>query len=310
MLEPAPGASRGEGAIPWHSTRPFSRCVEQARRRHAIARHPPRPAHQTSGAPRPQDLVGTSPAASSRAAHLLPIEPTSRARQLRGRRQPPNIQPAAHATKWALGETNISSQHRPSGQGKVRASDESNIHGSEHEYKSAQRSEVSSKVRILSTHKGGRRTPCGRKQTKCTIPRTWVSVADKSSQRPKSPGCGEEVEQESGHTECGSSPPKKSDCMLYWNLCMQPSLTVRACPVAAHESDGVEWGRERFLSNLAHHIPNVVLLYGAESPLKRPRWPSQRPCPASSCGRTARCGPPGRSKCKHGPWPCRLPPSP
>ena len=47
------------------------------------------------------------------------------------------------------------------------------------------------------------------------------------------------------------------------DLCMQSSLTVRAYPAAALESDGVERGRERFLSNLAHHIPNVVLQYGA-----------------------------------------------
>ena len=51
--------------------------------------------------------------------------------------------------------------------------------------------------------------------------------------------------------------------MLIRDLCMQSSLTVRACPAAALESDGVERGRERFLSNLAHHIPNVVLQYGA-----------------------------------------------
>ncbi len=51
--------------------------------------------------------------------------------------------------------------------------------------------------------------------------------------------------------------------MLIRDLCMQSSLTVRAYPAAALESDGVERGRERFLSNLAHHIPNVVLQYGA-----------------------------------------------
>ena len=58
--------------------------------------------------------------------------------------------------------------------------------------------------------------------------------------------------------------------MLYWNLHMPPSLTVRACNAAAHESDGAGQGRVKFLSNLAHHIPFVVLLYAAESPL-RPR---------------------------------------
>jgi len=48
---------------------------------------------------------------------------------------------------------------------------------------------------------------------------------------------------------------------------MQPSLTVRACPDAALERDVVEWGKVRFLSKPAHHIPNVVLLYGAERQL-------------------------------------------
>ena len=71
------------------------------------------------------------------------------------------------------------------------------------------------------------------------------------------------MKPESTHLVCGSSPPRKSDCMLIRDLCMQSSLTVRAYPAAALESDGVERGRERFLSNLAHHIPNVVLQYGA-----------------------------------------------
>eukprot|EP00964_Phaeocystis_antarctica_P102826 scaffold68136_cov55-Phaeocystis_antarctica.AAC.3 len=82
---------------------------------------------------------------------------------------------------------------------------------------------------------------------------------------------------------------------------MRSSLTVRACPDAARESDGVEGGRERFLSNPAHHIPNVVLVHGAESPLSPRPLPSWRRRPASWSGSTARCGQRPCSRCTAGP---------